>query len=104
MKIGGPINTVTDPVPPPPRVRPSGDEFLCVRSAHSNDLSPVNYKRQQTGRDDECCAGHSWGRDENGKSCLGCGAQEEFYGCADIAIVSPPASVTQVHEALVWSM
>ena len=32
------------------------------------------------------CAGNNWGRDENGTSCLGCGAQEEFYGCADVAI------------------
>lgn len=30
--------------------------------------------------------GNSWGQDENGKSCLGCGPQEQFYGCADVAI------------------
>jgi len=32
--------------------------------------------------------GHNWGRAENGTSCRGCGAQEEFYGCADIAVVN----------------
>ncbi|XP_060596745.1 mucin-2-like isoform X2 [Ruditapes philippinarum] len=32
-------------------------------------------------------AGNSWGVDrDTGKSCLGCGDQEEFYGCADVAI------------------
>ncbi|KAI0231830.1 hypothetical protein LSAT2_017807 [Lamellibrachia satsuma] len=46
--------------------------------------------------------GNSWGTDEDGLSCIGCGAQEEFYGCADVAIrtlpvrqdagVVPPAS------------
>ena len=30
--------------------------------------------------------GNSWGTDENGNSCVGCGPQEEFYGCSDIAI------------------
>ncbi|XP_050409014.1 uncharacterized protein LOC126823976 [Patella vulgata] len=33
-------------------------------------------------------AGNSWGTDPNGKSCVGCGAQEEYYACADISIVS----------------
>lgn len=37
----------------------------------------------------------------NGTACLGCGAQEEFYGCADIAIVNstqrPRSSVDQLH-------
>ena len=32
-------------------------------------------------------AGNSWGVDANtGRGCLGCGNQEQFYGCADIAI------------------
>ncbi|KAK3094869.1 hypothetical protein FSP39_007325 [Pinctada imbricata] len=31
--------------------------------------------------------GNNWGRDPlTGRSCLGCGPQEEFYGCADVAI------------------
>ncbi|CAF2156124.1 unnamed protein product [Rotaria magnacalcarata] len=34
-------------------------------------------------------AGNSWGTDFiSGKSCLGCGHQEEFYNCADISIAS----------------
>ncbi|UJR22494.1 hypothetical protein I4U23_025547 [Adineta vaga] len=34
-------------------------------------------------------AGNNWGTDGiSGKSCLGCGYQEEFYNCADISIVS----------------
>ena len=34
-------------------------------------------------------AGNSWGTDkpeDGGKSCVGCGNQEQFYACADIAI------------------
>ncbi|KAJ8319947.1 hypothetical protein KUTeg_001534 [Tegillarca granosa] len=32
-------------------------------------------------------AGNSWGFDRvNNRGCIGCGAQEEFYGCADVAI------------------
>ncbi|CAF0926589.1 unnamed protein product, partial [Brachionus calyciflorus] len=31
--------------------------------------------------------GNSWGvNPKTGKSCLGCGAQEEFYGCSDISV------------------
>ncbi|XP_055955248.1 mucin-2 [Patella vulgata] len=30
--------------------------------------------------------GNSWGTDLNGRGCLGCGIQEEFYGCGDVAI------------------
>lgn len=30
---------------------------------------------------------NSWGRDtRSGKSCVGCGPQEQFYGCADVSI------------------
>ncbi|XP_062606136.1 uncharacterized protein LOC134267943 [Saccostrea cucullata] len=32
--------------------------------------------------------GNSWGVDPTGKGCIGCGSQEEFYGCSDIAIES----------------
>ncbi|KAK3592827.1 hypothetical protein CHS0354_019055 [Potamilus streckersoni] len=32
-------------------------------------------------------AGNSWGTDpKTGQSCVGCGRQEQFYGCADVAI------------------
>ena len=32
-------------------------------------------------------AGNSWGTDKiTGRGCVGCGDQEQFYGCADIAI------------------
>ncbi|CAL1533614.1 unnamed protein product [Lymnaea stagnalis] len=31
-------------------------------------------------------AGNSWGVDPDGTSCIGCGNQEQFYGCADVAI------------------
>ena len=41
--------------------------------------------------------GNSWGTDENGSG-IGFGYQEEFYGCADIEIIStslPPKSTTK---------
>ena len=50
------------------------------------------------------CSGNNWGRDANGTICLGCGEQEEFYGCADIAIdnsTQPPRS--SVNRARVYS-
>ena len=34
-------------------------------------------------------AGNSWGQCEDGTSADGCGPQETFRSCADIAIVSP---------------
>lgn len=45
-------------------------------------------------------AGNSWGVDSDGKSCIGCGTQEEFKACADIVIgfletdTLPPATTT----------
>ncbi|XP_033761477.1 uncharacterized protein LOC117343245 [Pecten maximus] len=41
-----------------------------------------------------------WGKDEiTGKECLGCGPQEEFYGCADIAITNDgPVATTQATQ------
>ena len=43
--------------------------------------------------------GNNWGICEDGRGELGCGPQEEFYGCADIEILkastgNPPVSVT----------
>ncbi|KAK6962183.1 cell wall integrity and stress response component 4, partial [Biomphalaria glabrata] len=32
--------------------------------------------------------GNSWGEDPNGVQCVGCGPQEEFYGCADVRIIA----------------
>ncbi|XP_012945886.1 uncharacterized protein LOC106013787 [Aplysia californica] len=32
--------------------------------------------------------GNSWGTDPDGKQCIGCGPQEEFYGCSDVKIVA----------------
>jgi hypothetical protein len=37
--------------------------------------------------------GSNWGHDEDsGKSCVGCGPQEEFYGCSDIKITKGNSS------------
>ncbi|XP_059178733.1 uncharacterized protein LOC131957910 [Physella acuta] len=37
-------------------------------------------------------AGNNWGQDPDGKQCVGCGYQEEFYGCADIRILPAGSS------------
>ncbi|CAF1371586.1 unnamed protein product [Adineta steineri] len=38
-------------------------------------------------------AGNTWGKDQKGRKCLGCAdQQEEFYNCADIAIVERSAN------------
>ncbi|GFO13098.1 cell wall integrity and stress response component 4-like [Plakobranchus ocellatus] len=34
--------------------------------------------------------GNSWGTDPDGRGCVGCGAQEQFYGSSDVAIVENP--------------
>ena len=35
-----------------------------------------------------CFSGNNYGINPDGRGCVGCGSQEEFYGCADIAISS----------------
>ena len=38
--------------------------------------------------------GNSWGVGITGRSCLGCGREnEEFYGCSDIAIVASESAI-----------
>ena len=36
-----------------------------------------------------CTTGNSWGWNEDGTGCIGCGKQEGFYGCANVRIVAP---------------
>ncbi|XP_046380895.1 uncharacterized protein LOC124152150 [Haliotis rufescens] len=38
--------------------------------------------------------GNSWGTDPDGTACTGCGPQEEFYGCSDIAILPSDEATT----------
>jgi hypothetical protein len=33
-----------------------------------------------------CIVGNSYGCDDNNNCCVGCGPQEQLYGCSDIAI------------------
>lgn len=33
------------------------------------------------------CLGNSWACGDDGKCCVGCGNQEEFYACADVTIL-----------------
>ena len=48
---------------------------------------PVNLKCKNCVLQWKYNAGNSWGTDPaSGHGCMGCGNQEQFYGCADIAI------------------
>ncbi|XP_041349372.1 uncharacterized protein LOC121368698 [Gigantopelta aegis] len=46
---------------------------------------------------------NSWGFEPNGTGCMGCGAQEEFYGCADVAITAGGKPDTTVTPATTFS-
>ena len=46
-------------------------------------------------------SGNSWGKDSStGEECLGCGPQEEFYGCADISISPNISAVAPSTDSL----
>ncbi|XP_071109881.1 uncharacterized protein [Haliotis cracherodii] len=44
-------------------------------------------------------AGNSWGCEASGHCCVGCGPQEQFYGCADVAILSSNSHAQTVYVA-----
>ena len=39
--------------------------------------------------------GNSWGTDPDGRQCVGCGPQEQFYGCSDISISATGGATTK---------
>lgn len=41
---------------------------------------------------------HNWGTSANGSSCLGCGNQEQYYGCSDIAIGHDDIEIGVTHK------
>lgn len=45
-------------------------------------------------------SGNNFGFGPDGRSCKGCGPQEEFYGCADVTIISKTTSLPQVQTSL----
>lgn len=47
-------------------------------------------------------AGNNWGICEDGKGRKGCGPQEEFRACADVAIVSHPEGSSNGTESELW--
>lgn len=44
-------------------------------------------------------SGNSWGTDPDGRSCLGCGLQEEFRNCADIRIEGDSSSASRERDS-----
>nr|XP_039266274.1 uncharacterized protein LOC120341779 [Styela clava] len=47
--------------------------------------------------------GNSWGCDNNGACCVGCGDQEEFYGCADISIGASSTEASSTAKTITTS-
>ncbi|XP_076454171.1 uncharacterized protein LOC143289153 [Babylonia areolata] len=48
-------------------------------------------------------AGNSWGTNlDTGESCIGCGPQEQFYACADVAIGREEVSVGVAPDKYPW--
>ncbi|KAK3084832.1 hypothetical protein FSP39_019870 [Pinctada imbricata] len=53
---------------------------------------PVGLTCQQCVMQWKYNAGNSYGVSSNGTGCIGCGNQEQFYSCADVAIDSDPSA------------
>ncbi len=79
-------------------------EWRGCRSEHSHDAATAYiWVFGLAMRFSQQCisTGNSWGKDpETGEECVGCGPQEQFYGCADIAILedggnSPTSTTTR---------
>ncbi|KAL5020518.1 hypothetical protein ScPMuIL_003410 [Solemya velum] len=47
--------------------------------------------------------GISWGREPDGHSCIGCGPQEEFYGCSNIAITGSGVQIPTTRRPITSS-
>lgn len=68
-------------------------------TVHVNVSLPKNFTCKHCVFQWKYVTGNSWGV-ANGRSCLGCGAQnEEFYGCSDIAIV-PKDTVESIVDSV----
>lgn len=57
-------------------------------------------KVKQVGQSFFMISGNNFGFGPDGRSCKGCGPQEEFYGCADVTIISKTTSLPQVQTSL----
>lgn len=70
----------------------TGETRYMVNAAKSKDFN-INLKLPDDMTCDQCVfqwtytAGNNWGRCPDGSSAVGCGPQETFRGCADIAIM-----------------
>ncbi|KAH9502323.1 hypothetical protein Btru_073458 [Bulinus truncatus] len=64
---------------------PDGDYLSTLRLPYRLRL-PAGVKCRSCMLQWKYNAGNSWGTFANGTSCIGCGNQEQFYGCSDIAI------------------
>ena len=71
------------------------------RGTHHEHIMFVLLNKQYMSCYDVCITyhlvvGNSWGVDPvTSKGCVGCGPQEQFYGCSDIAIMSGNSTAQQ---------
>ncbi|XP_046369958.1 uncharacterized protein LOC124144546 [Haliotis rufescens] len=86
----------------------TGETKYMIESKDSNQNIEVNLKLPEGVRCSACVlqwkynAGNSWGTDSVGNGCIGCGNQEQFYGCADVAIGSDQAVVGVIPPRHPW--
>ncbi|XP_039263587.2 uncharacterized protein LOC120339509 [Styela clava] len=82
-------------------VSPDGTKWFLPASTGQGQIYEVPIKLPDGVVCDQCVlqwryhTGNSWGCYKNGGCCVGCGPQEEFYGCADVSIHGsgePPAT------------
>ncbi|XP_048749525.2 uncharacterized protein LOC125661528 [Ostrea edulis] len=88
------------------------DKHLLVLSSHSTRFSDVTATGRYTFQAQlpvgltcsQCVVqwkwhtGNNFGYASDGHSCIGCGPQEEFYGCADVAIISRTTPISSSHS------
>ncbi|XP_067672319.1 uncharacterized protein [Haliotis asinina] len=86
----------------------TGETKYRIESLAGNQNIEVNLKLPEGVKCSACVfqwkynAGNSWGTDSDGTSCIGCGNQEQFYGCADVAIGSDDAVVGVIPPKHPW--
>ncbi|CAH1788820.1 unnamed protein product [Owenia fusiformis] len=84
-----PLNVISGP---DGRTRP-GHRFEIMQEWSNIQLLvqlPRNLRCSQCVLQWKYHSGNSWGQDADGTECIGCGGQEEFYGCSDVAIGAKP--------------
>ncbi|XP_045183724.2 uncharacterized protein LOC123542126 [Mercenaria mercenaria] len=93
--------------------RLQGDEYTYY--VHRAGIIPLTIEIPDGVYCDKCVlqwtyvTGNTFGRDEHGVGCLGCGHQETYVNCADITIkgweipITPPPPTTPIPTTMIWT-